>query len=725
MLTTRKIGLVLAGVGLIILFMYLRGNQLLDTMELKTYDMRLLAGGIRTPTGEVVIGAIDEKSLASLGRWPWSRDIMADLVRKLDERGARVIALDAFFPESENLALLRRIKTLEAEQGVSGKSSPYEPLKRALATDSALGAAIAESGNVVLSLVFLMDEHEARQRPAGEAAESFAQIRDQAIRVIKVSGDAQLDFPMPEPAGLIANLPEIRASAKYTGHINSIPDLDGTLRWAPLIIRYRGDFFPSADVQAVRAFLGAHELVLHTTDYGITGLTIGKRFISTDESGRALIHYHGPEQTIPTLSVSDIYAGNVAPDTFKNKIVVIGATAQGIGDIRVTPYGATYPGVEIRANTIQNLLNGDFVTRPDWMLIIDALVIIVLGTLLSFALPRIGMWTGAGFVAGLFGTYIGIAILVFRVHLVWLNIVYPAVLMLALFVSSTIAKYLSAETGKRQIKSAFQHYVPPKVVDEIIQSVDRLRLGGEKRVLTVLFSDIRGFTSVSQSLAPEDLVQLLNVYLTEMTEKVFQYDGLLDKYIGDAIMAVYGAPIYRDDHAVLACRSALDMLDELRNLRAGWREQGLPMLDIGIGINTGPMVVGNMGSKNRFDYTVIGDAVNLGSRIEALNKTYGTHILISEFTYKQVRDEFPHLREIDLAQVRGRSELVRIYELMQNGEYESMDWVTEFQQAYELIRQNDIKKARPIFQHLHESVHDPVSKYYLECCGAPTPQEHS
>ncbi len=722
MVTARKIAFILTGA---VLIMYLLGNQLLDVMELTTYDMRLLAQGSRPPAGDVVIAAIDEKSLAELGRWPWSRHTLANLIEKLDNLGARVIALDVFFSESENRKLLDHIERLEAEQGFSGESSPYESIRKTLATDSKLAEAIARSGKIVLSMVFLMGEEEARQRPETRSEATLTDIKNQAIRVFHDSGDGRLDFPMPEPAGLLTNLPEIRVNARYTGHINSIPDMDGTLRWAPLVIRYRGLFFPSADVQVVRAFRGVNELILHTTDYGITGLAIGDRFINTDEFGRALIRYHGPEKTILTISVSDIYSESIKRELIRDKIVLIGATAKGIGDIRVTPYGPTYPGVEIRANTIQNLIAGDFINRPEWMRLIDAILIIGLGTLLAWGLPRIGMWRGAALALALLGAYTATAVILFRSHLVWLNIVYPSVLILLLFVSSTIAKYVSAETGKRQIKSAFQYYVPPKVVDEIIENVDRLTLGGEKRTLTVLFSDIRSFTSVSQSLPPEDLVRLLNVYLTKMTEKVFEHDGLLDKYIGDAIMAVYGAPIFREDHAILACRTALDMLNELHELQTGWAHEGLPMLDIGIGINTGPMIVGNMGSKDRFDYTVIGDAVNLGSRIEGLNKIYGTHILITEFTYEKIRDEFPYVREIDVAQVRGRNEPVKIFELMQTDGYASMDWVTDFQRAYRFVRQSKIEQALPIFQHLDETVHDPVSQYYIQYCGAPTTQQQS
>lgn len=711
MITARRIALGLTGA---VVLMSLLGNPLLDVVELKTYDMRLRASGERAAR-DVAIAAIDEKSLARLGRWPWSRRTLAAVVDRLDALGARVIALDVFFPESENRKLLEHIERLESERGLSGEDTPFAPLKRTLAADAALGEAIARSGKVVLSMVFL-SETEARQAPASDMTAVLEDLKAQAIGVIRGSGSGRLDFPMREPAGLLADVAEVRRAGRFTGHINGIPDVDGALRRAPLVVRYQGHFFPSADVQAARAFLHSPDLVLHTADSGVTGLGLGERVIGTDAEGHALIHYYGPEQTISTFSIADLLDGRIDAPMVKDRVVLVGPTAEGIGDIRVTPYGPTFPGVEIRANTIQNLIDGGFVNRPNWVRWLDVIVLLALGAGLSWLFPRTGMWGGGGLALGLVALYTVLAVVLFRTQLVWFNVVYPAVLILVLFMSATIAKYVVAETGKRQIKSAFQHYVAPKVVDEIIENVDRLRLGGEKRTLTVLFSDIRGFTSVAQSLEPDELVRLLNVYLTQMTEKVFRHDGLLDKYIGDAIMAVFGAPIPRADHALAACRTALDMVEELRTLQREWREQGLPVLDIGIGINTGSMIVGNMGSRDRFDYTVIGDAVNLGSRIEGLNKLYGTRILLSEFTYAQVHEHFAALREVDLAQVRGRRDPVRIYELLPADG--TLDWLPEFTRAYELMRGQRYIEAALVFEHLWEAVHDPLSHYHLQQCRA-------
>ena len=750
-LSARMVGLVLLGT---VLGLYLVGNPLLDIIELKTYDIRLAMSPVTPGDPAVAIVAIDEKSLAAHGRWPWSRATMARLVERLDAAGARVIAFDVFFSEAENRTALEQIERLEREQQVSGEGSPYARVKRALAADSSFGKAIAKSGKVVLPMVFLMSEEEARHLSTADAARALGNVQEQAIKLIRDRGDGRLDFPMPQVRGLLTNLPELSAAAHASGHINSLPDArDGSVRWAPLVLRYQGLFFPSADVQAVRLYLndpqgrgnvphrdvpmpraqdaqerlaggrmpGATDptFALHTTRYGISGLQFGERLIPTDEYGRALINYRGPPRSFPTYSVSDVLAGRIDAALLRDKIVLIGATAQGLGDYRTTPVGAVFPGVEIRANTMQNLIDGNFIQRPGWMFVFDVGLMLALGGLLIALLPRLDVRLSALVTFALAGAYLLLAVVEFRAQLVWINVVYPALLIALLYVSSTLLHYFTAEREKRQIKNAFQHYVPVAVVDQIMQNIDNLGLGGEKRELTVLFSDIRGFTGIAEGLSPEALVQLLNDYLTQMTDKVFQHDGLLDKYIGDAIMAVYGAPIPHPQHARLACRTAVDMMQQLRRMQADWKQQSLPGLDIGIGINTGPMVVGNMGSKTRFDYTVIGDAVNLGARIEALNKQYGTHILISEFTYNQVKDEFPHAREIDVTTVRGRNEPVRLYELMLAEDYAHLDWLPEFARAYELFRADQRTQARTAFSKLAEDFNDPVSRYYVERCQTP------
>lgn len=560
--------------------------------------------------------------------------------------------------------------------------------------------------------MFLLDPEEARHLGTERLARARRAIAPHAISAIRLRG-GEAQFPMPAPQGVLANIDVLHQSARYAGHINVTPDPDGTLRRSSLIVRDGGAYFPSGDLQAARAWLGGDDLLLTLDPLGIGGLSLGGRFVPTDEYGRLLVRYRGPEQTFKTVSVADILAGRVDATLLRGRVVLIGPTAKGIGDIRVTPYGTAYPGVEVRASVIESLLTGSFLQRPEWTTLFDGAVILVIGLALAWWLPRLSVRAGAALALGVLAAYLLAANTVFQTQGLWINVVYPATLIALLFVSTTLVQYFSTESEKRQLKSAFQHYVPAKVVDEIVADVDKLRLGGEKRELTVLFSDIRGFTSLSESLAPEDLVKLLNVYLTEMTRKVFQHDGLLDKYIGDAIMAVYGAPIPRADHALAACRTALDMMEALGTLQAQWRASRQPVLEIGIGINTGPMIVGNMGSEDRFNYTVIGDAVNLGSRIESLNKVYGTRILLSDFAYRQVAGQLPGLREIDVTQVRGRHEPVRIHELIPPQRFPHLEWLPEFERAYRMHHEGALAEARAIFERLANSVGDPVSRYYL------------
>lgn len=713
-------------VTLLVLAVYIPESRidgtLIDAIEQQTYDMRLRASKSRQPKGDVVIAAIDEKSLSEIGRWPWDRNIQARVLKKLNQLGARIIASDVFFPESQNKQLLNLVRQLETEFPHTPTSRAYNKIKQSLNADSSLANTIKRSRNIVLSMVFLYHENETGHRTRKENATIFESVKNQAVGLIKDFGGGSLDFPnyRADPLEIDANVPAIQKAARYTGHINIFPDEDGVVRWAPLVIRYQGRFFPSADVQTVRAYLGVEKLVM-TVDsrYGVIGLQIGDRFISTDDEGQMLINYHGKPNTFATYSIVDILHDRVPAEAIRGKIVLMGATAVGIRDVRSTPFDTAFPGPEIRANIMQNLIDGDYLKRPEEMILVDMLVLLILGLLLTFSLPRLGVRNGALFVIAILLAYITLAQYLLSHYQIWFNVTYPSLLLLSLFIATTIQNYVQAEHQKRQIKGAFQHYVAATVVDQIIDNIDQLQLGGEKRELTVLFSDIRGFTTLSESIAPEEMVSLLNTYLTRMTEQVFQHQGTLDKYIGDAIMAFYGAPVKLEDHAVLACRTALDMMRELYILQSHWAKEKKPVLDIGIGINTGPMIVGNMGSEDRFDYTVIGDAVNLGSRIESMNKIYGTNILISEFTYNCVRDEFIHIREIDIASVRGRQKPVGIYEMILSHNYDDLDWLPEFDKAYQLFRNKKIKKAEKIFEKLVVETADPVSQYYMMRCQNP------
>jgi CHASE2 domain-containing sensor protein len=388
----RRIGLALL---VLVLGLYLTGNRLLDSIELKTYDLRLLAHPATESSTSVAIVAIDEQSLAAIGRWPWSRSVLAQLIDRLDAAGARVIALDAFFSEPENRAALEQIDRLEHEHRLNAATSPYRGIRQALATDATLAATLGRSGKVVLPIAFLLSPEEARHQRPGEFAQQLAGLEPYAVKIIHDSGDGRLDFPMPATFGVVTNLPELTRAARAIGHINIVPDSDGVIRWAQLIMAHDGAFFPSADLQAARLYQGMPALTLHTA-YGIRGVQLGERWIPTNEHGRALVHYRSGARHFPVYSATDVLAGRIDGAALRDRIVLIGPTAAGLGDVRPTPIDSLLPGVEIRATTIQNLLDGDFIQRPGWMTLVDLAVIAGLGLLLAILLPRLRFRGGVG-----------------------------------------------------------------------------------------------------------------------------------------------------------------------------------------------------------------------------------------------------------------------------------------------------------------------------------------
>lgn len=405
------------------------------------------------------------------------------------------------------------------------------------------------------------------------------------------------------------------------------------------------------------------------------------------------------ERTFPYFSITDILEGEFPPGTFKDKIILVGATAVGLYDMRSTPFSAVYPGVEVHATVIDNILNGTFLFKPRWTKIYDALAIVLLSLFVGLVIPRVGAIQGVLFASGLFVLHIVATQWLFSHASLWVNMVYPLLALVLVYTSLTIYRYLTEERERKKIRGAFSHYVSTSVVNEVLKHPDKLKLGGEKKDLTVLFSDIRSFTTISEVMAPEELVRLLNEYLTIMTDIILKYDGTLDKYMGDAIMAIYGAPLDMTDHPTRACYSALEMMEGLKKLNEKWIKEGKVPLDIGIGINTGMMIVGNMGSEQRFDYTVMGDAVNLGNRLEGANKDYRTNILLSEFTYERVKEEFTCM-ELDSVRVKGKIRPVRIYQLMGTKTLpaDKTEAIKYFQQGLEEYKDRNWERAIEAFQ---------------------------
>jgi adenylate cyclase len=722
-ITPLKIALL---VIIAVLALFILDVRFFKMVELKTLDLRMVSRGEMKPGGEIVIAAIDEKSIAELGRWPWPRAELARLLDRLSAAGAKVIAFDVVFAEPDANIELTTLDSLTAEIKQSGilqgaLNMLLNRRKAAADMDAVLAESIRKAGNVTLGHFFhfqrAADPKELDHIDPETIIRNTHMIENSRYPAIHAFPGADDAF-LPRAFAPQANIPVISGAARNSGYFNTLPDSDGSNRWSPLVIAFGENYYASLAVSTVHAYLGFPPLSLSLEHYGASGIRIGENIIPTDESGRLLINYLGPSQTFPHYSIADILTDRVPPEKIKGKIVLIGATATGIYDLRVTPFSPSFPGVEIHATVIENILNRTFLLHSSVMRFFDLCAIIFFGLTMGLVVGRLRPLPGLFAALALVAAFAGIYFLVFFKLNVWLNLVYPFTTMVTIYLSLTVFHYFREEREKKKIRGAFQYYLTASVINEMLKDPSKLKLGGQKKDLTVLFSDIRGFSAIAETLTPEELVALLNEYLTAMTDRVFAHDGLLDKYIGDAIMAVFGAPIDQPDHARRACLTSLEMIRTLSELQIKWREEGRPVFDIGIGINTGEMVVGNMGSKMRFDYTVMGDMVNLGSRLEGLNKEYGTHIIISEYTYREVKD-IACSRELDRVRVKGKSKPVIIYELL--GEKEAREdfsqWIEVFEQGLTLYRAGRWDQATALFdQAVKIRPDDHASMVYIQRC---------
>lgn len=710
---------------LLVLILFLLGIPLLDIVELKTYDLRLLYRGKVNPSQDVVLAVIDEKSLNVEGRWPWPRSRLAKLIEVLSEEGAKVIGFDVgFFEPDENTNLKFLDQFDQKMQALKVSDDQIREFlldsKRNADNDLTLSSTMKNSrSSVVLGYFFHMSQAGLNYKVDQKSMEmQLRRISNSKYPLVIYKDKTLVVDPFISAYAPVGNLEVLSESASGTGYFNMFPDQDGVVRWMPLIMRCGEEIFSPLSVQTLWHFLDKPRLMIQVAAYGVEGIKLGNHFIPTDENGQMLINYLGPERTFRHYSISDILARKTEPGSFKGKIVLVGATAVGIYDLRNTPFSPVFPGVEIHANVIDNILTNQFINKPKWTRIYDGLTILIVGFLIGFVAPRLGAVKGMLFALVLLTIHVFLSQWLFSQYRIWASMVYPVLAGVLVYTFLTVYHYVSEERERKKIRGAFSYYVSSSVVSEMLKNPDKLKLGGDKRDLSVLFSDIRGFTTISEGLSPEELVRLLNEYLTVMTNVVFKHDGTLDKYMGDAIMAIYGAPLDQPDHPYRACRSALDMMKELKGLNEKWIREGKKPLDIGIGINTGMMMVGNMGSEQRFDYTVMGDAVNLGSRLEGANKNYQTNILVSEFTYERVKDAFVCM-ELDSVQVKGKSRPVKIYQLVGEEEVPPVrkEAIDQFQKGLQLYKQQDWDAAVEVFHSAAISGGDfPSARLYIERC---------
>lgn len=700
-------------IGACVLF-YSFGNA--KPALLRSLDGHLTAAmfrwrGVEEPTGQVVIVDIDEKSLDRIGQWPWPRDLIGKLVELLHQKGARAIGLDILFAEPDRTSPKQLLGAIEPElrrrvpEGVAQrlKTDPrYDH-------DQALGQALADSPSI---LSYAMQRHDDGLGRPGDRPWPTAGFR-------LLPEDIEYgQLALIDAHRAITNIPEV-ALARSEGFFNVFPSPSGIVNKVPLVMRLDGLPYPSLALETVRVGLGEDTLILHAAPstyggrHGLLGISVGKHLAPTDDQAQMSVNYRGPVGTFDYVSAVDVLSGS-EDVSLQDKYVLIGTSATGLLDLRATPFSNVFPGVEIQATAVDNLLAGDALQHDAFTEIglTYSLIIaggLILSAVLAYAGPILGGLTVFAFLGlSVAGNYL----FFFRSHEI-VGMTYSLLTALVLALVVMPLNYFFVERQKRFIQGAFNHYLSPQVVNELVRNPRKLSLAGEEKTLTVLFCDIRNFTRISEEMNSTALAAFMNDYLTEMSRIILDARGTVDKFIGDAVMAFWGAPLSEPRHADNAVRAALRMISRLQQLQSRWIDEGLPPIETGIGINTGRMRVGNFGSEQRFDYTVIGDEVNLASRIEGLNKLYGTSILVTQSTKEALGDTF-RFRTVDVVRVKGKQQAVAIYEPLLEGEGPLDPEIVSFEKTLRLYRRQAFAEAQEELTALHSAHPHPLYRLYLD-----------
>ncbi|WP_022850169.1 CHASE2 domain-containing protein [Limisalsivibrio acetivorans] len=634
-------------------------------LEDSKFGVRSALGMSPKPYEDMVIVTVDEVSVNLLGRWPWRRDIIADTFANLSE--AQIVALDIVFSEES------------------------EALR-----DEYLAEQIYDMDNVILGF-FLRDN--ATQKTTEQA---LYYLEDCAYMNFELADETVgvKEFPNAE-----VNIPIIADSGLTCAFFNTEADTDGVYRRYPLSYIHKGMLFPPIAVQTLRYYLNQDsEMVLDSE--GVDYFKLGDTVIE-DQSYFKLNFY----DDVTYISAYDVYSGKVKPEFFQDKIVVVGVTEVGVYDMRPTPQSPITPGVSLHYAAISNLLKDHIIrTAPllDMALIVGVLLLIFL---VSFYKKQYMRWLLDFFIIVMAGF---VSYSLFFSEFIWLREFYFTIPPILFMVTLEGFAFFKSEMEALEVKKAFGSYVSPELVEEILSNPEGLELGGQEREISVLFSDIRGFTTLSESLTPTALVSMLNRLLDPMTNVILNNRGMLDKYIGDAMMALFNTPVDVEDHPDKAVLSALELIRCLKGINAEFEKEGIPVVDVGVGINTGTVVVGNMGSRVRFEYTAIGDSVNLASRLEGLCKQYKTRIVISEFTMAKLSHPFL-IRRLDRVLVKGKVKPVEIFEPMED-EGNNREIKERFEKALELYYSKDFNSALKKFRSLGDDLGDRTSQVFVERC---------
>ena len=669
------------------------------------YDARMrltMPGGV---DDRIVILDIDEKALGEIGRWPWGRDTMSALMDKLfDYYGIRLVGFDIVFAEPDESSGLKKLDALS--KGRLKDSTPFQSalqeLRPQLDYDGRFAQALAKR-DTILGFYFSDDKG--------------INSGDLPAPVLPKGSFDGRGIAFTSWASYGGNLPQFQKNAAGAGHFNPLVDFDGVARRVPILAEFQGRYYESLSLAMVRCYLGFPPVVPgfpegSSADHAYSGMewvdlptAQGVLRIPVDENAAAIIPFRGYQGSFPYYSAADVLAGRLAPEKLRGRIVLMGTTAPGLKDLRVTPVGSVYAGVEVHANLIAGMLDGEVKEKPNFVLGMDVFQMLIAACVMVFLLPSLSPFKASVAAALVFLALAGINLFFWQSANMVIPVAASLLLVATLYAVNMSWGYFMETKAKRQFTNLFGQYVPPELVEEMSRNPESYSMAGRREDLTVLFSDVRGFTTISEGLSPDQLAALMNEYLGAMTEVIRGHRGTLDKYIGDAIMAFWGAPVADAEHAARAVTTALEMQQRLLTLNQDLAAKGWPELKIVVGLNTGPMTVGDMGSPVRKAYTVMGDAVNLGSRLESITKQYGVGIIVGEGTWELTRDRYA-FRELDRVRVKGKAEPVAIYEPLgvagTLSETASAD-LAAWEQALVAYRGQDWDRAEQILQGLEQT----------------------
>ena len=662
-------------------------------------------GALKT---NVAIIDVDDASLKELGRWPWPRSLLGKLVEELKQDGVVVVATDMMFSEPDVNTVNTILNALDAKKLTTPDiSSALNQIAPEYEQDGIFAHSLQDLDSV-LGMVLLPTRQQQGILPPPLLALTPVQAKDLSI---------------PKASGYISNVPILEAAVKSSGFLNIFPDGDGIIRRAPMLMRYQNVVYPSLALEAARRYLLVNQIELVAPNYGdkirLEGVQMGKSLIPTDERGQALIPFMGRSFTFPYYSAVKVLRKEIPPHALEGTLVFIGTSATGEGDIKATAIEKVFPGVEIQATIANGILTHYFPYKPAWAKGAELVFTIVIGFFAAIIFPYLGPIMVSALMVSIPLAFVGF---LFVEEWLWtqtgfiFSILIPTVQIVVLATFNIIYGYLFEARKRKQLKGMFGQYVPKKHIDAMLKAKGNFGMLGDDREMTVLFADIRGFTSISEGMKASDLKEMLNAFFTPMTEVIFKHKGTIDKYVGDLIMAFWGAPLKDKSHAHNALAAALEMQETILKMTPELTSRGWPKIDMGIGLNSGMMSVGDMGSKFRRNYTVLGDEVNLASRVESLTKYYGVHVMTTDHT--QADEKSFAFRQLDRVRVKGKNEGINIFEVVCRHKQvtpELRQELEEHHRAMTFYFDQHFDEANTLFGDLHHAHPDTkIYKLYLD-----------